>query len=128
MRMLCTNDVKKVISMDADKSNSATEKNEKSEASKQVMRHDADEYDDYDYEAPKTAGQKVAFYSGIVARLGLMGLAVYMIYVVGNELFPGRMGPNSLFSEAFEIIRVNDNITEVTGTQNFLMFQLRNLF
>ena len=43
MRMLCTNDVKKVISMDADKSNSATEKNEKSEASKQVMRHDSDE-------------------------------------------------------------------------------------
>eukprot|EP01041_Mallomonas_annulata_P010703 gene10703-22344_t len=74
---------------------------------------DSDDYDDY--EEPKTAGQKVAFYSVVATRLLLMALGLVCVGFTVRELFPGRMAPNTLFNEAFEFVRNNDEITFIVG-------------
>ena len=43
-----------------------------------------------------------------------MGLGVICIFFTAKELFPGRMNPNSLFSEVFECIRYNEEVTYST--------------
>jgi len=78
-----------------------------------VTTYDYDDYDDY--EEPKTAGQKVAFYTAIAGRLALLGVGLVCVVLTGRELFPGRMNPNSLFSEAFEVLRYNEDIMQIVG-------------
>eukprot|EP00601_Ochromonadales_sp_CCMP2298_P034047 CAMPEP_0173358742 /NCGR_PEP_ID=MMETSP1144-20121109/19626_1 /TAXON_ID=483371 /ORGANISM="non described non described, Strain CCMP2298" /LENGTH=230 /DNA_ID=CAMNT_0014307869 /DNA_START=243 /DNA_END=932 /DNA_ORIENTATION=- len=78
-----------------------------------VVQHDYDEYDDY--EEPKTAGQKVKVYGALAARLLLLGLGVVCVFFTGRELFPGRMSPNSLFSETFDLLRYNEQIMSMAG-------------
>jgi hypothetical protein len=35
-----------------------------------------------------------------------------MAFFTFRELFPGRMNPFSLFSEVFEVVRINDEVCE----------------
>lgn len=44
-------------------------------------------------------------------RLGLLGFGAFCVYLTAKELFPGRMNPNSLFSEVFDKLRVHDEVS-----------------
>ena len=77
-----------------------------------VQKLDYDDYDDY--EEPKTAGQKFAFYGAVALRLSLLLLGSVCVFYTAKELFPGRMNPNSLFSEVFDILRINDQVSTFT--------------
>jgi hypothetical protein len=83
--------------------------------SSELRRMDFDEYDDYD-EPPKTAGEAVARYAYTGFWLSLMAGGLYCIYVLAKEIFPGRMNPNSLFSEVFDKLKFDDRILEMTGS------------
>ena len=48
-------------------------------------------------------------------RLSLLALGAVCVVLTARELFPGRMNPNSLFSEAFEILRYNEAVLRVVG-------------
>ena len=87
-----------------------------SEESKIVMSSH-DNFDDYDdhYE-PKTAKEKVWYYTTVGIRLGLLSAAVLCFGMFMKEVFPGRMGANFLFSEVYEFLKINDGIREITGT------------
>ena len=73
-----------------------------------VAVFDHDNYDDY-YE-PKTAGEKVSFYTVLSLRMLLLLAGVACVVVTARELFPGRLGPQNLFSEAFEVVKLNDEV------------------
>jgi hypothetical protein len=55
------------------------------------------------------------FYSVLAMRLGFLGLGMVCCYFTARELFPGRMNPNSLFSEAFEKLRYNEDVIKMAG-------------
>lgn len=80
----------------------------------QVTKVDYDDQDDF-FEEPKTAGQKVAFYSTLLLQLTLLAAGCVCIFYTTRELFPGRMNPNSLFSELFDKMRYMDQITTIVG-------------
>jgi hypothetical protein len=84
-----------------------------SSAKKDVVKMDFDDYDDY--EIPKNPHQKMKFYTVNAIRFALAAVAFYCIYLTGTELFPGRMGANSLFSEVFDLLRSNDQVLETVG-------------
>ena len=44
-----------------------------------------------------------------------MALGAVCVFLTGRELFPGRMNPNGLFSEVFDVVRVNDEIIKMAG-------------
>ena len=48
-------------------------------------------------------------------RLGFLALGGICVYFTAKELFPGRMNPNSLFSEAFEKLRYNEDVIRMAG-------------
>ena len=89
------------------------EKAKEGEAGKNVMKVDFDEYDDY-YE-PQTPKEKFKVYSTMFLRLGLLGFGAFCVYLTAKELFPGRMNPNSLFSEVFDKLRVHDEVLAIVG-------------
>lgn len=78
-----------------------------------VMNIDYDDYDDY--EEPKTAKDKVRVYTIVLARLAFLFAGVACIYVTAKELFPGRMNPNSIFSDVFDMLQYNEEIMVVVG-------------
>ncbi len=73
----------------------------------EIRKVDFDEYDDYEPQTPK---EKVSYYFKLSLLLGGMAAGAYCIYILGKELFPGRLSPNSLFSEAFEYLRYNNEV------------------
>lgn len=77
-----------------------------------VAKYDYDEYDDYE---PKTAGEAVSMYTALGLRLLLLLAAAGCLVVTVRELFPGRLSPQSLFSEAFEVVKNHDEIRAITG-------------
>jgi hypothetical protein len=79
----------------------------------EIDRFNDDDYDDY--EEPKTAGQKVRLYWILFMRMSLLALGLVCVYYTAQELFPGRSSPNSLFSEVFDLLRVNDDVRGTTG-------------
>ena len=91
----------------------ATSATNKNETVKDLDRFNDDEYDDY--EEPKTAGQKVRLYWILFMRLSLLALGVVCVAYTAYELFPRRDSPNNLFSEVFDILRIHDDVKEVTG-------------
>ena len=74
-----------------------------------------EEYEDYDYEPPKTASDRLSDYFVLSLQLvffaSLLGGAVFGV----KELLPGRMKPQSLYSEAYEVLRVNDDVVRICG-------------
>eukprot|EP00598_Pedospumella_elongata_P001051 CAMPEP_0184978276 /NCGR_PEP_ID=MMETSP1098-20130426/8830_1 /TAXON_ID=89044 /ORGANISM="Spumella elongata, Strain CCAP 955/1" /LENGTH=256 /DNA_ID=CAMNT_0027501395 /DNA_START=57 /DNA_END=827 /DNA_ORIENTATION=- len=80
-----------------------------------VAKYDYDEHDDYDYEEPKTFKDKARVYGVLAMRLGFLALGGICVYFTAKELFPGRMNPNSLFSEAFEKLRYNEDVVRMAG-------------
>ena len=77
-------------------------------------------FDDYyehdDAYEPKTTREKIWYYSTVAIRLGVIGAAILCFGMFLKEVFPGRMGANSLFSEIHEYLKVNDTLQEITGT------------
>lgn len=57
---------------------------------------------------------QVAAYGRLFLTLSFFGLAAGCIIYMGSELFPSRMSPNSIFSEAFELLRTNDQAVPIT--------------
>jgi import inner membrane translocase subunit TIM21 len=57
---------------------------------------------------------QVAAYGRLFLTLSFLGLAAGCIIYMGSELFPSRMSPNSIFSEAFELLRTNDQAVLIT--------------
>jgi hypothetical protein len=53
----------------------------------------------------------VAFYTVLFSRLALLAFGTFCIYITAKELFPGRMNPNSLFSEVFDKLRYNEQVS-----------------
>lgn len=72
------------------------------------------EYDD-EYEEPKTAGQKVVAWSVLSMRLLLLAAGLGCLGLTIRELFPGRMSANTVFSESFDIVKINDEVLHITG-------------
>lgn len=103
--------VDKVSPPDSVKSSNSEEKSK----AQSVVHVDFDDQDDY-YEEPKTAGQKVAFYTKLMLQLAMLGFGAVCVFYTARELFPGRLNPNSLFSETFEILRYNIEITNILGS------------
>ena len=85
--------------------------NEKQE----LVRMNEDEYDDYEYQEPQTAAQKVRYYLLSFFQVGLLVLAGVGIFYTGKELFPGRLGAQHLYDEVFELLRHNDEINRIVG-------------
>lgn len=75
---------------------------------------DPDDYDDYEPE-PETRAQWVKYGFLTFARLSFLVAGLVCVYFTATELFPGRMGANSVFSEVFEILRIKDDILSITG-------------
>jgi hypothetical protein len=90
--------------------------NNEQSSQKHVMKVDFDEYDDYAQE-PQTPKEKFKAYSAMFMRLALLGLGGFCVYLTAKELFPGRMNPNSLFSEVFEKLRYNEQVMEMVGDE-----------
>ena len=78
-----------------------------------LKKVDFDEYDDW--EEPTTAKEKVAVYSSMFLRLSFLVAIGVCAFLTAKELFPGRMNPNSLFSELFDLLRHKDMITRLCG-------------
>jgi hypothetical protein len=47
-------------------------------------------------------------------RLALLAAAGVCVFFTAKELFPGRMSPNSLFSEAFEYLQYKEEVRSLT--------------
>ena len=77
-------------------------------SSREIRKIDYDDYDDYE---PRTAKEKVSYYSIVGLRLALIGLGLVCIGYTAKELFPGRMNPNSLFSDVFEYLRYKEEVS-----------------
>lgn len=73
-----------------------------------LQKVDFDDYDDW--EEPTTAKQKVAVYSTLFLRLAFLIAIGACAFYTAKELFPGRMNPNSLFSEIFDILRIKEQV------------------
>lgn len=90
--------------------NDKIDSNNKNDA---VAKIDDEYYDDY--EEPVTPRDKVKHYFWVGLRLVFLVGGVACIGYLFKEMFPGRMSPNSLYSEAFEIVRFNDEIQLTCG-------------
>jgi len=81
-----------------------------------LLRIDSDEYaNDEEYEPPRTNADKFNFFMVSGMQLLIMGiLSLGAIYTV-KELFPGRMKPQTLYNEAYDILKNNDDIKRICG-------------
>jgi len=56
------------------------------------------------------AGLNIMVLAGVVGAVGVCG------YLISKELFPSKMSPNSVFNQAFEVVRNHSEITARLGT------------
>ena len=56
------------------------------------------------------AGMNLMVLAGVVGAVGVCG------YLISKELFPSKMSPNSVFNQAFEVVRNNSEVTARLGT------------
>ena len=78
--------------------------------------------------APKAAGEEttalttITFKEGARAGVNLMVLGGVVVavgvcgYLISKELFPSKMSPNSVFNQAFEVVRNHSEVTARLGT------------
>jgi hypothetical protein len=78
-----------------------------------LAQYDYDDYDDY--EEPTTAGGKVAMWTRLMLQLALLSAFAGCTYVTVQELFPGRMSPNRIYSDAFELLKGNAELQRMIG-------------
>lgn len=78
-----------------------------------LAQYDYDDYDDY--EEPTTAGGKVAMWTRMMLQLALLGAFAGCTYITFQELFPGRMSPNRIYSDAFEFLKSNAEVQRMIG-------------
>jgi hypothetical protein len=81
-------------------------------SSTSLQKFDADEYDDWE---PKTAKEKVSYYSQIAFTLGLLGLGAACVYVFIKEVNPFGRSPQSIFDHAVDRLVIRDEVLEMTG-------------
>ena len=96
-----------------DKIDSNNKNDENTSNRKEIANIDDEYYDGY--EEPVTPRDKVKHYFWVGLRLVFLVGGVACIGYLFKEMFPGRMSPNSLYSEAFEIVRFNDEIQLTCG-------------
>ena len=76
------------------------------------------DYDDYDdYEEPTTAGGMVAMYTRLMLQLAMLAAFAGCTYITVQELFPGRMSPNRMYGDAFEILKTNAELQRWIGEE-----------
>jgi hypothetical protein len=90
----------------------------------EVAKFDYDQYDDYE---PRTAGEAVGMWTVALLRLALLLGGLGCIFVLGRELFPGRLSPYSLFSEAFDVVKVNDEVCMLCCMGSFIFCCVHSL-
>jgi hypothetical protein len=78
-------------------------------SSTEVTKYNMDEYDDY--EPPQTAAEHVSLWTVVFLRIAFLVAGAACVGVLAKELFPGRLGPYRLFSEAFDAVKVNDEVS-----------------
>ena len=78
-----------------------------------LAQYDYDDYDDY--EEPTTAGGKVAMWTRMMLQLALLGAFAGCTYITIKELFPGRMSPNRMYGDAFELLKTNAEVQRMIG-------------
>ncbi len=88
----------------------AQQKSQKS-SDEGVSRTTFEDYDDYD----GNQSQGRASYFVIALRIGVLLAGLGCVGLTVNELLPKRMSANSLFSEAFDAVRKNDEILYYLG-------------
>jgi len=81
-------------------------------SSSSLQKYDADEYDDWE---PKTAKEKVSYYSQIAFTLGLLGLGAACVYVFIKEVNPFGRSPQAIFDHAVDRLIIKDEVLEMTG-------------
>jgi hypothetical protein len=86
---------------------------EEKKAPTSLAQYDYDDYDDY--EEPTTAGGKVAMWTRMMLQLALLGAFAGCTYITFQELFPGRMSPNRIYSDAFEFLKSNAEVQRMIG-------------
>ena len=96
---------------DADGKN-ATQPNKDGKPTMDLKKFDSDEYDDWE---PKTAKEKVSYYSQIAFTLGLLGLGAACVYVFIKEVNPFGRSPQSIFDQAADKLMYMDEIIAFTG-------------
>ena len=79
-------------------------------ATTELRKFDADEYDDWE---PKTAKEKVSYYSQIAFTLGLLGLGAGCVYVFIKEVNPFGRSPQSIFDQAVDRLIIKDEVNIV---------------
>lgn len=93
--------------------------NDKKQENEDVDEEDPSDYDNYDdYDdggSATTAKDRVLGWGQAIGSVLLLSLGIVGLYFVGTTLFPGRMGPNSVYADAFEIVRYNDEVIAMTG-------------
>lgn len=82
----------------------------------QLRKLDYDEQDDYEFDEPKTMGEKIKFYSKLSVQwmfmMSLLGLASYMAY----ELIFSGVSPTKLYDDAFARLQYDETVkAQITG-------------
>lgn len=80
-----------------------------------LAQYDYDDYDDY--EEPTTAGGKVAMYTRMMLQLAMLAAFAGCTYITFQELFPGRMSPNRMYGDAFELLKTNAELQRMIGEE-----------
>lgn len=60
-------------------------------------------------------------YGQTLFTLSLLIVGGASVIYLGFELFPGRMNPNNLFSEVFDVVKANDKVILVTTLLSFAL-------
>ncbi len=86
----------------------ASEQTDSRSSSTDLKKFNEDEYDDWE---PKTAKEKVSYYSQLAFILGLLGLGAGCIYVFIREVNPFGISPQAIFDQAVDKLVIRDEVS-----------------
>lgn len=76
----------------------------------EIKKYDFDDEDYYEDE-PVTAGQKVRYYGSLLFQVSLLlGIVGGAVYTFKELIMPGRVNAHRLFSEAYALLQLNDEV------------------